>query len=272
MFLEKWFYGGKAIAPHERICVNCFVESLSLELREIVSDQISHIVYVQRQNPMRTMFCYEDAQPLGKELLVPDRSDDRRAARVCLQFANSRLNATVLFGGGRMWGLLFNRSTKNLIGLEPTCRAVKVLVDLSRSEMLSKEKDPLGGALLSRINGQFPVREVLTPVSKKEREDFLSALDCKVPADFKSLLRETNGFAVEGWTFYGTRARETPQPDSNLILTFENEIGNTALCFKEGDNTGTVYNIDQIGEELTKVGKSYTDAIIWRLSTPDENA
>ena len=139
---------------------------------------------------------------------------------------------------------------------------VEVLQDLLDEGSEPARPAQISGPFLRRIHGRFPVRDILEPASERRIGSFLAPLG-EVPADYAALLREADGFSVDGWRFTGTKARRLLLHGDLWLAA---ETSECALCLREKATEPIVLYLDQIDDECTPRGASFVDCFLEVLS------
>lgn len=264
-FLTRLLYGGTSrLRNYESFCIDSFKDRLSSEAGMLVETQIKAVDLIQRFSQDKLVVFHflkgdESALPL-----FPNRLPEFRVARVVIQStsSHSEIRCDVVFHRGKLSSLEFSRPPKSLTTTTLRCERVEIFEDLMQEPSVT-EKTPLTSGktkILDEIRSKLPVSDILPPVTEIELKKFLNRLSTTVPEDYVQLLHETNGFSVNGWRFYGTKARKLVQSDSNYWLIMEK--GGKALCFREDTDSPIVLSYDQVNDEVSEVGKQFIDSLM----------
>jgi hypothetical protein len=233
------------------------------DARAILEEQLAQIALVQRfaDDKMVTIHFLDRQAQLP---LLSNRSDECRAVRMQVRSQmdhHCSMAADVVFHGGRISSIEYSKPPTCLLEGAVVFESIEILKDALHPET-RPEAHSLKRSLLDRVRDQFPVRDVLAPASVDQTSKFLALLG-RVPTDYAGLLRETDGFAVKDWQFYGTNARRLPSHGGIWLVA---EASDSALCLREASEEPLVFYFDEIDDELAVKGTSFVDAFLHALS------
>lgn len=262
--LASLLYGATPrLRPYEGQCLEQFREKLGPDASSLFRRQLDARPLVRRHAQGKMVLFHF---PEGTQSHLPrfsNRAPELRVARMVLKAeSGEQLRSDIVFHEGRISSLEFSKPPKTILSAgEFQLQKVDIYQDL----MTRNSCAPSGSAddstgLLNELCQRFDLKDLVAPVSERDLSRYLAQTPTVFPDDLVALLRETNGFSVRGWTFYGTNPRRLVIPDENLQITAEDAEGN-ALCFREDETTPAVLLYDQIDNETKKIWSSFLDAL-----------
>ena len=264
--VKRLVYGGTAgLRSYESACLERLCGVLPNGARSILEGQVAAIELVQRfsEDRMVTVHFSENQEKLA---LFPNRLDECRAARMHVRSQASRaaISVDVVFHRGRLSSIEYSRPPAIVSEGPLVFEHVEVLQDLLHVGSEPALPVQVGGPLLQRIQGRVPLLDILEPAPERRISSFLAPLG-EVPADYAALLRETDGFSVDGWRFTGTKARRLLLHGDVWLVA---ETSECALCLREQATEPSVLYLDQIDDECTIKGASFVECFLEVLSEP----
>jgi len=265
--LAHLIYGGTTrLRPYEQACVERLKALLPHDGVSLLEGQLSTVELIQRFSNDRLVLVHFAESSKGSVPLFPNRSEEFRAARVQLRpMSGGAVTADVVFHVGKLSSIEYSRAPRKALEAGFTIEAAKLLEDLmaeAPTDLQPSEVQP--GSLLAEIGRHGRAEHIIGPAPEKTVAAFLSMVGA-VPADYGTLLSETNGFSAGEWRFMGTRARRVILPNRTLWLVAE--TSEFALCFEESSADPSVLLYDQIEDECRAMGEAFVPALLEAMSS-----
>lgn len=250
--------------PYEKWCLEHFYAAFSPDAQRILSAQLADVDLIQRFSDDKLILFFFKNDKKSDFPRFSNTSEELYAARLRIRHAVSlqRMKCDLVTSQGRLSSLELDRAPKSLKPADMICEGVSIFHDLTLPSPTAIELkiDVDRQPILARIGLLFPVAEARPPVSQQEIQSFLEQLAAAVPPDYLELLVETNGFDVNGWTFYGTSSRQIVLPEANYQLLAERDP--LALVVRQGQEGSEVFLFDQINAELGMANNSFVEAFL----------
>ena len=241
--------------PYEEALLHRWLELIPEDAHQIAVAQLGSVTRIQRSALDKFVLISLDEQGLP---LFGNTGQEVYAARITIQPAGLEpVTCTITVACGRLSALEFS---------------IPPVAALSR---ITSEADARLLTDLIAVRRIHPLKKVKAPLPEREMQECIENIGAPVPADYRTLLRETSGFQAGCWEFYGPDYYRLVRSEATYIVAAENTAAEEnaslfGICFVEGASTprAVVYNL--IDDEAITEHATFMEAMLTTMQAPPE--
>ena len=260
--------------PYEEALLHRWLELIPEDAHQIAVAQLGSVTRIQRSALDKFVLISLDEQGLP---LFGNTGQEVYAARITIQPAGLEpVTCTITVACGRLSALEFSIPPVAALSRITSEADARLLTDLMH---VPPVRPLLAGAItspcLTAVRRIHPLKKVKAPLPEREMQECIENIGAPVPADYRTLLRETSGFQAGCWEFYGPDYYRLVRSEATYIVAAENTAAEEnaslfGICFVEGASTprAVVYNL--IDDEAITEHATFMEAMLTTMQAPPE--
>jgi len=261
-----------ALRPVERTILEAVANRLEPSARERLEGQIRETNFVQRQLKGREVSLYtlRDGQvKRNPDLRFPHQGDEVKLATVKLVLPSTeKLRAEVYLVRGHVFSIQFEKPPREAgkDSDEATVTDVVIHMDpmmrvLPSDTGVSKEPRSVGlGGVWRDWAARNPGYQAFESLASSDRQQYLSAVEARLPDDYRELLEQTEGVTLGELSILGASEiyRVALEDGDHWVIGQDDGRGYLVL---RADNIGIVLYSSIESHETFKIGGSLREAL-----------
>jgi hypothetical protein len=179
-----------------------------------------------------TLELYADKiNPLSKKILF-NRKDEFKLATILFTHNKIKYRADFQTYSGRVWGITVRPSPRKILGIKIiTFDKFKLSNDPTEKldfEILTEyfAENEVFNSTLQDLKQKYVLTQIKKPLPDKQKELFIKQSETKLPLDYISLCKQTNGFNINDVSVGGLGSwQSVPLEDDNYLILAEKSNG-----------------------------------------------